>query len=109
MCDAIVYLLCSEISSKTYIGYTTNLIQRLRRHNGEITGGARYTKQDRPWKCVLFVSGFKDKCDAMSFEWHAKHKKSIKSGKYYVVQKLKPRIENIEKLVELRDDLVINY
>ena len=79
MCDAIVYLLCSEISSKTYIGYTTNLIQRLRRHNGEITGGARYTKQDRPWKCVLFVSGFKDKCDAMSFEWHAKHKKSMKN------------------------------
>ena len=79
MNESFVYLLASEVSNKTYIGYTTNIFQRIRRHNGIISGGAKYTIRDRPWKLVLFVSGFKDKREALSFEWYAKHKKSNKN------------------------------
>jgi len=31
-----------------YTGYTTNLSDRIRAHNGEIAGGARYTSGRRP-------------------------------------------------------------
>lgn len=109
MGDPKVYLLSSEISNKTYIGFTTDIFQRLRRHNGIISGGAKYTTKDRPWKLVLYVSGFKDKREALSFEWHAKHIKSMKTGKYRVCQKLAPRIENIENLVKKNNNLIISY
>ena len=42
-----VYLLrCSDDS--LYSGVTTDLKRRLRQHNGEIVGGARYTQGRRP-------------------------------------------------------------
>ena len=47
--------------SKTYIGYTTNLRERLETHN---SGGSIHTKSFRPWKlitCVMFDSEDKAK------------------------------------------------
>ena len=41
-----------------YCGITTNIERRLKQHNGELTGGAKYTRSYRPWKPVLYVSGF---------------------------------------------------
>lgn len=46
-----VYLLrCSDQS--LYCGITTQLDKRLRQHNGEIKGGARYTQSRRPCQLV---------------------------------------------------------
>jgi len=48
-----VYLLrCSDQS--LYCGITTNLKKRLRQHNGELTGGAKYTQARQP--CLLVYS-----------------------------------------------------
>lgn len=33
----------------TYVGITTDLARRLRAHNGELKGGARFTRRGRPW------------------------------------------------------------
>lgn len=42
-----VYILqCAD--STYYIGKTTDLTKRLRQHNGEIAGGAKYTRGRRP-------------------------------------------------------------
>ena len=41
--------------------------RRMRQHNGEITGGARYTRGGRPWRTVYRVRGFR-KRDAPQFE-----------------------------------------
>ena len=42
-----VYLLrCCD--SSLYAGVTANLARRVRQHNGELAGGARYTKPRRP-------------------------------------------------------------
>ena len=71
------YLLRSTNTShplKTYIGYTTDPLRRVRQHNGEIVGGARRTaRAGRPWECVAVVSGFADKVAAMQFEWAWQH------------------------------------
>ena len=46
-----VYIL--ECNDRTlYTGITNNLTKRLRQHNGEIVGGAFYTRNKRPVKLV---------------------------------------------------------
>lgn len=69
-----VYLLYSEIYNRTYIGFTTNIAKRIRQHNGFIKGGAKATQKYRPWYVVLFISGFENKHDCLSFEYIWKHK-----------------------------------
>lgn len=39
----IIYMLINTSHNKTYIGITNNMRRRIRQHNGEITGGAKYT------------------------------------------------------------------
>jgi predicted GIY-YIG superfamily endonuclease len=45
--DYFVYLLANGENNCTYIGMTNNMTRRLRQHNGEIVGGARYTTLKR--------------------------------------------------------------
>jgi putative endonuclease len=69
------YILANKLNTKTYIGSTVNINRRLRQHNEEIKGGAKYTKGIRCWKfyCVLFnVSEANNKCNCLSNEWHLK-------------------------------------
>lgn len=42
----VYVLLCADGS--LYCGITTNLERRLKQHNGEIKGGAKYTRSRRP-------------------------------------------------------------
>lgn len=53
----------------TYIGFTLDVPRRVRQHNGEITGGAKRTARHRPWKPVVFVTGFASRTAALQFEW----------------------------------------
>ena len=58
----------------TYAGVSPDPVQRLRKHNGEIKGGAKYTTSKGPgWKHICFVSGFQNKIQALQFEWAVKH------------------------------------
>lgn len=54
--------------SKTYIGYTTNLKQRLATHD---SGGSIHTKLDRPWKLVMYLA-FDSEQKAIEFEKYIK-------------------------------------
>lgn len=56
---------CSDLM--LYTGWTTNLAERLRAHNGECRGGAKYTRGRRPVRLVYFES-FGTKSEAMSRE-----------------------------------------
>jgi putative endonuclease len=61
-------------NSATYAGISNDYIQRLRKHNGEISGGAKYTTGKGPgWKHLCIVYGFQTKNQALMFEWAVKH------------------------------------
>ena len=53
---------------RTYVGFSTNLDRRLRQHNGELQGGARYT-HGSTWIRFLSVTGFPTQQAALQFEW----------------------------------------
>jgi predicted GIY-YIG superfamily endonuclease len=74
-----VYLLKSEVSNRTYIGYTNDIANRLAVHNG-LPGrgkGAKRTKYFRPWKIVMFVS-FEYERTAMQYEFCVQRIKKIR-------------------------------
>jgi len=60
----------------TYVGVSPDPIRRLRQHNGEICGGAKYTKSKGPgWEHVCLIEGFRTKIESMQLEWAIKHEK----------------------------------
>lgn len=71
----VVYILASESRRRTYVGWTVDLQRRIRQHNGDIVGGAKATRGDRPWLVVGTVVGFATRSEALSFEWHAKFRR----------------------------------
>ena len=50
-----------------YTGWTNNLEQRIRAHNGEIPGGAKYTRCRRP-VVLVWSTTFSKKSDAQTME-----------------------------------------
>ncbi|RZK52111.1 MAG: GIY-YIG nuclease family protein [Pedobacter sp.] len=66
-----VYVLFSESFNKIYIGYTSDLVQRLLSHNFLSKKG--YTIRYRPW-IVIHTESFDDKTHAM------KRERELKSG-----------------------------
>ena len=63
-------LVCiSSVKKRTYVGYTNNLINRLKNHNSN--KGAKYTKGNK-WK-VIYKKKFLSKKKAMSYEYILKH------------------------------------
>jgi len=67
-----VYVLYSEKYHKIYIGYTSNIEQRLLSHNELETKG--YTLKYRPWK-LIYTEVFSEKSEAM------KREKQLKTAK----------------------------
>ena len=58
----------------SYNGSTNNPKRRLRQHNEEITGGARYTHgRGGGWEIYALLTGFPDHKNALSCEWRIKH------------------------------------
>ena len=66
----LVYLLRHSSSNLTYVGMSNDLKNRIRRHNGEIKGGAHYTtvnKKDGYWIIHGTIQGL-TKSLSLSFE-----------------------------------------
>lgn len=57
----------------TYAGVSPDPIRRLRQHNKEIKGGAKYTTNKAPgWTHICIIRGFRTKIESMQFEWGGK-------------------------------------
>jgi putative endonuclease len=66
----IVYLL-KCVDNSLYCGITNNLSRRLKQHNGNLKGGAKYTTSRRP--CVLiYQENAPDKSNALKREYQIK-------------------------------------
>jgi predicted GIY-YIG superfamily endonuclease len=81
------YILYNHVNNKTYVGYTNNIDRRIRQHNGEIKGGARFTSnhvnQGVAWIYLMVISSpTLTKNEALSLEWHIKHNKLNKQNKH---------------------------
>ena len=70
--EFVVYILFSKDYGKTYVGFTSNLIERFKSHNYLSKKG--YTIKFRPWQ-VIYVEFFTTKSEAL------KREKLLKSGK----------------------------
>lgn len=68
----VCYTLVDLARKYTYVGITNNLGRRIRQHNGELAGGARYTKGRGKWCVAWTVRGFHRKEHALMFEWAVK-------------------------------------
>jgi len=64
-----VYIIRSiKFPSKKYIGFTSNLAERLKKHN---SGGSPYTSKYKPWEVITSIK-FHDKEKAIKFEKYLK-------------------------------------
>jgi predicted GIY-YIG superfamily endonuclease len=68
--DYVVYLLINTSNNKTYVGCTNNTNRRIRQHNRELVGGAKYTKLNKDigeWLFYGFIKNL-EKRQALSLE-----------------------------------------
>jgi putative endonuclease len=65
-----IYILESLTDGTYYVGSTSNLSDRIERHN---QGRSRYTKAKRPWKLVYYEE-FRDRNQAMKREQKKRRK-----------------------------------
>ena len=74
------YILYSNRRDRYYIGYTSDIENRLKKHN---SGGTKSTRSGIPWKLVYYEE-FENKTDALKREREIKNKKSRKYIEFLV-------------------------
>lgn len=78
----VVYVLINTSHNKTYVGITNKPERRIRQHNGELVGGAKYTTSNKAqgeWKFYGFIRNI-DKHTALSLEKKIKIRSKKLSG-----------------------------
>lgn len=77
----MLYILYNETNNQTYNGYTIDFNHRLRQHNCELVGGAKFTSRlvkskQIIWKPLALIKISNDEFDqrrALSVEWSIKY------------------------------------
>lgn len=77
----VVYCISNADDSFTYVGVTNDMERRLAQHNGEKTGGARYTHRikgqtGRKWRLLFLVTGLPTRKSVLQLEWRL-HQRSL--------------------------------
>ena len=101
--DYNLYLLKHTKHNRTYLGITNNLKRRLRQHNCEIKGGAKYTSSyllDGKWRYHMIVKNL-SKSQALSYERIIKNKRKKSKGK----TPLEKRMYLINNLLSEKNEL----
>ena len=78
MHDWYVYVLLSADGRRTYVGVTTDLARRLCQHNGELPGGAKATRQGRPWTLGASSDPLSSRSEAQQIEYQLKRRRGLR-------------------------------
>ncbi len=101
-----IYLLFNTFNNKTYVGITNNLNKRIRQHNGEIVGGAKYTtsnKENGEWKYYGIIKSKEniiEKNRALSIEKKIKIRSKKSKG-----TPIERRMKAINSIIEENNDV----
>ncbi len=96
--EYVCYLLMNDDYSLSYIGITNNLERRLRQHNGEIKGGAKYTRKSK-WNVICYIQNFPTMKDSLQFEWFWKYI-SRKFNSKNIIQKRINALVKIDRIAK---------
>ena len=77
---AMVYVLNGNNGRRVYVGSTVDVSRRIRQHNGLLSGGAKRTRSCRPWTLGVLLWGFRDRNQALRFEWLLAHPSGRRSS-----------------------------
>ena len=69
-----VYIL-ECVDGTYYTGITTDVVRRLRQHNGELVGGAKYTSARRPVRILAQSIPLENRSLASKLEYQVKQQK----------------------------------
>jgi putative endonuclease len=87
------YIIYSKFINRYYVGYTSDLEERLRLHNTGHFGGRSFTRKTSDWELFLIIP-----CETiMVAKFVESSIKKMKSRKY---------IENLKKYPELKEKLL---
>ena len=108
MDNYIIYLLYNTSNSSTYVGITNNPTRRLRQHNGELVGGAKYTKAKKGTGNWLFYGWLKAKEDfiliknrSLKLEYRVKYLSRKSKG-----TPVEKRLKAINQILAENEDLM---
>jgi predicted GIY-YIG superfamily endonuclease len=92
-----------KYSGLSYVGSTNDPKRRLRQHNEEICGGARFTHgRGGGWEFFALVTGFLNHKNALSCEWRIKKPSGIpRSQKQSKYRGIPGRILGLEDVLKL--------
>ena len=77
MVNYFVYILeCND--GTLYTGIATDVRKRLRKHNGELVGGAKYTASRRPVRLLVQSIPLKNRSQALKLEYAVKKQRADK-------------------------------
>lgn len=105
--DYCVYLLKNSCNNRTYLGITNNSKRRLRQHNCEIKGGAKYTRAFKgtgEWAYYLKILNL-TKSESLSIERTAKNKRQKAKG----INPMEKRLDVLLPILEKYPDTLCKY
>lgn len=95
------YLLYTN--NKTYIGATVDINKRLRQHNMEISGGAKFTKSQvingYNWERICYITNIPEWRSALQIEW--RWKQLSRTQFKYIKNPIERRLYSLKKLLSL--------